>query len=100
MSSIFAVDWHISVIDVRIDGSIVRLEIRVNYSIILQLDTEYHLMYMSNVPPTGRMWHKAFFRWIWAQGHSPDTAGGIKMPERVLSVAQIEVFDIKLSANK
>ena len=34
--------------------------------------------YWSYVPPTGRVWHKAFLRWIRSQGRSPDTPGGLK----------------------
>ena len=31
--------------------------------------------YLSSVPPTGRMWHKAFLRWVRAQGLNPDAPG-------------------------
>ena len=34
--------------------------------------------YLSYVQPTGRVWHKAFFRLIRAQGRSPNTLGGSK----------------------
>ena len=34
--------------------------------------------YLTNVPPDGRVWHKAFFRWVRAQGCGPDTSGGPK----------------------
>ena len=31
--------------------------------------------YLSSIPPTGRVWHKAFLRWVWAQGRSADALG-------------------------
>ena len=34
--------------------------------------------YLTNVPPDGRVWHTAFFRWVQSQGHGPDASGGSK----------------------
>ncbi len=34
--------------------------------------------YLSTVTPTGRMWHKAFLRWVREQGRSPDSPGDSK----------------------
>ena len=34
--------------------------------------------YSSYVPPTRRMWHKTFFRWVRVQGRSPDMSGASK----------------------
>ena len=33
------------------------------------------LWYLSSVPPNGRVWHKAFLRWVRAQGRSPHVPG-------------------------
>ena len=30
--------------------------------------------YLTNVPPDGRVWHKAIFRWVQAQGRGPDAS--------------------------
>ena len=34
--------------------------------------------YLSNVQPIGLVWHKAFFRWVRAQGWSPGTSDDSK----------------------
>ena len=34
--------------------------------------------YLSFIPPTVRVWHKAFFRWVQAQGLSRDMPGSSK----------------------
>ena len=31
--------------------------------------------YLSSVPPTGRVWHKAFLRWVQTQDRSPHAPG-------------------------
>ena len=33
--------------------------------------TEIDLRYLLHAPPNGQVWHKAFFRWVRAQGRSP-----------------------------
>ena len=35
-------------------------------------------LYLSIVPPTRPVWHKAFLRWVQAQGPSLDAPGGSK----------------------
>ena len=39
------------------------------------LGESWYLLY---VPRTGQVWYKAFFRWVWVQGHSPDTSSSSK----------------------
>ena len=34
--------------------------------------------YLLSAPPTRQVWHKPFFWWVQAQGHSPDTPGTSK----------------------
>ena len=43
--------------------------------------------YLSSVPPIGRVWHKAFFRWVQTQGRSPHTPGGSKISSHPVGIA-------------
>ena len=42
--------------------------------------------YLMNVPPDGRVWHKAFFKWVWVQGRGPDASSSSKNASNTVSI--------------
>ena len=48
------------------------LSLTLNTILSQRLATEL-VWYLSYVPPTRWVWHKTFFRWVWAQSRSVDT---------------------------
>ena len=46
--------------------------------LVLLLTEIFQYWYLMNVPPDGRVWHKAIFRWARALGRGPDSPGGFK----------------------